>query len=440
MVINPLQWLLRNLGALVLAFIMAVIVWASAVTANDPNQEKVFIVPIEKIGQNPNVEIVGDIPKTVSIKLYAPQSILNQIDRSSGSISAWIDLSGLEAGSFTVPVHTEIKKDLRPVRTLEVNPESILLTMEPVITKTLTIEQRIIGEPALGYQAEQPNWSQSEVTVVGRESRVKKVVKVTATLDINNAAETIEKTIALRPVDVSGNIVTDVTLVPDSVDVVQPIMLLGGYRNVVVRVVTSGKVADGYRTTNITPSPLSVLVFSDDPQLVEKLPGYVETEPLDINGATDDIETILQLNLPEGVTVVGDPNVLVQVGVAALNNSVTISRQVEVIGLLPGFQATVSPEIVDVIIYGPVPVINKLTLVDVRVLVDLTGLDIGVHRITPSVEILPDGIREEAIMPETVEVEIKLLETPTPGPSPTPTSAPTLASEQLPTPTPTPSK
>ena len=44
MVINPLRWVLRNLGALVLAFVMAVIVWVSAVTSNDPNQERVYVV------------------------------------------------------------------------------------------------------------------------------------------------------------------------------------------------------------------------------------------------------------------------------------------------------------------------------------------------------------------------------------------------------------
>ncbi len=443
MAINPFRLLLRNIGALALAFVMAIIVWVSAVTANDPNQEKMVTIPLEKIGQSPDVEVVGEIPETVALKLYAPRSILEQIDRTTDALSAWIDLSGKTEGDYVLPVHTEIKKDLRPVRILSVDPENISLAIETVITKTMKIEKRISGEPAMGYKAEDPIWDGSDVIVMGRATQVKRITQVVAALDINNAAETIKKNVPLRAYDQNGSLVTDVTLLPDKIKLVQPITLMGGYRNVVVRVVTSGKVADGYRTTNITPSPLSVLVFSNDPQLVKQLPGYVETEPLDINGATDDIETILQLNLPEGVTVVGDPNVLVQVGVAALKNSVTISRQVEVIGLLPGFQASVSPELVDVIVYGPVPVINKLSLVDVRVIVDLSGLEIGVHKIKPSVEILPDGIRMEAVMPDTVEVEIKPLESPTPGPSPTPTptltqespAEPTLVTTQTPTPT-----
>ncbi|MCD6401872.1 MAG: hypothetical protein J7L73_08085 [Anaerolineales bacterium] len=425
MVINPLRWVLRNLGALVLAFVMAVIVWVSAVTSNDPNQERVYVVPIEIIGQNPDMALIGEVPEEAKLKLYAPQSILDQIDRSSGALRAWVDLSGFEPGTHVVPINNEVKKGLRPVRILEMDPESISLTLEYIVSRTMQIKTKVVGEPALGYQAEEPIWDQTEVTITGRSTLVDEIVSVEATLDINNAAETIEKTISLSPLDSNNNLITGVTLVPEKIKIVQPITLLGGYRNVVVRVVTSGQVADGYRTTNITPSPLSVLVFSDNPQLVEQIPGYVETQPLDIAGATDDIETILPLNLPEGITVVGDPNVLVQVGVAALQNSVTISRQVEVIGLVPGFAASVAPEVVDVIIYGSVPVINKLTQVDVRVVVDLTGLENGVYQLTPAVEILPEGIRKEAIMPETVEVTISTMETPTPKPfsdiTPTPT-------------------
>jgi YbbR domain-containing protein len=186
-------------------------------------------------------------------------------------------------------------------------------------------------------------------------------------------------------------------------------------------------VAEGYRQTNITVSPPNVLIFSTDPDLVTQLPGYVETEPLDLSGATDDFETILSINLPEGITVVGDPNVLVQVGIAAINASLSTSRPVEVIGLLPGLKAEVAPESIDVILFGPVPDLENLTAVDVRVLVDLTGLEIGEHTITPTVEILPDRIRRESIFPETVEVTIS--EAATPTPTSTGTITPTLTTQ-----------
>lgn len=432
--IHPLRWLVRNLGALLLAFIMAVIVWISAVTSADPNLSRSYVVPIEVIGQDPEMAILGEIPETAEITIFAPQSIIDQANRSNNAIRAWIDISDLEQGEHTIPLQIRVQDSLRPVRVQQVVPQNITLTLEKLVSKTLPILHEVRGQPALGYQAEQPEWSAEEVVISGRVSQVENVAVVEAVLDINGADETINTTITLRPLDSQGNLVKNVTLVPDKINVVQPITLLGGYRNVVVRVVTTGQVAEGYRTTNITPTPLNVLVFSDDPNLVEQLPGYIETEPLDLTGATDDIETILPLNLPEGVTVVGDSNVLVQVGVAALYSSVSISRQVEVIGIAPGFQALVSPEVVDVILYGPVPTLNQLSQVDVRVVVDVTDMEIGVHRVTPTVEILPEDIRKEALVPDMVEVVISQLETETPQANPEAAATPTLTPSPSPTP------
>jgi YbbR domain-containing protein len=148
------------------------------------------------------------------------------------------------------------------------------------------------------------------------------------------------------------------------------------------------------------------MVFSEDPQLVEGLPGYVNTKPLDLTGADNYLETILELDLPNGVTVVGDPTVLVQVNVTALETNMLISREIEIIGLLPGLVAEVSPPQVSVRVSGPVPVLDNLTLRDIRVVVDLTNLEAGVHTLTPTIEILPTDVILEDASPTTVEIVI----------------------------------
>jgi YbbR domain-containing protein len=103
---------------------------------------------------------------------------------------------------------------------------------------------------------------------------------------------------------------------------------------------------------------------------------------------------------------VGDPTVLVQVNVTALETSMVITREVEVIGLLPGLKAQVSPSQVSVRLSGSVPILENLTLRDIRVVVDLTSLGAGTHTLTPTVEILPSDIVWEDISPTTVEIVI----------------------------------
>jgi YbbR domain-containing protein len=193
-----------------------------------------------------------------------------------------------------------------------------------------------------------------------------------------------------------------------------------------VRVVTSGQPANGYKLTNITVSPVNVVVFSSNPQLVNDLPGYIETMPVELEGAEDDFDTFVALNLPEGISVVGDQSVLVQVSIAAIEGSLTLTLPVVPIGLLPTLAAEISPPTVDVILAGPVPVLNGLQTDDIRVSVDLTNLEVGTYQLEPAVDILPDRLIVETILPSTVEVTILVAPTPTATllASPTPRATP----------------
>jgi YbbR domain-containing protein len=119
--------------------------------------------------------------------------------------------------------------------------------------------------------------------------------------------------------------VEGVTIPPEQVTLTQPITRLGGYRNVVVKVITTGQPALGYRLTNVSVSPPTISVFSNNPQLVESLPGFVETNPLDLTGVKDDVEGACRSTCPTGVSVVGEQKVAVQVGVAAIEDSITLS-------------------------------------------------------------------------------------------------------------------
>jgi YbbR domain-containing protein len=401
-----LRWIGRNLSTLILAFILAVIVWGSAVTSADPDESRVFTIPIEVIGRDASMEILNTLPEQMLLTLFAPRSILDQIESDDVQLRAWIDLTGLESGTHTIPVNYQMPEDIRPVRVESVAPQKTDVILEQVVSRTIPIQTVVVGEPALGYQTDTLTWSDQEVSLSGLLSAVEQVDNVEVELDITGANKDIKTTLTLYPRVADGALIPGVSLSPEQVTVTQTITLRGGYRNMVIEVMTMGQVADGYRQTNITVSPPNVMVFSPDPNLLGQLPGYIETNLLDLTDSADDIETVLALNLPEGISIIGDPNVLVQVGVAAIEDSLRISRNVEIIGVLPEQMASVSPDIVEVIVFGPIPILDGLTDVDVRVVVDVTGLSIGIYSLAPQVIILPDRIQLQALSPETVQVEI----------------------------------
>jgi YbbR domain-containing protein len=432
--VKILRWLAKNFGTLLTAFILAAIVWISAVVASDPNQPGTLgrPVPIEIIGQASNLQLMGEVTRNVSVVLNAPASVWTQLNNDPSLVTAKVDLSNLGAGTHTVPVQIQITAHL--VRLVSQIPEQLTITLDSIASKDLPINLIVTGNPLIGYQAQTPQISPSQVTVTGPESLIAKVKQVRVTLDITNINQTLIRDEVPVLLDGEGQIVTGLTVSPETITVTQPITLLGGYRYLIVRAITQGQIASGYQVTNVLISPVGVVVFSSNPELVNSLPGYVETLPIDLTGKDSNFDTLIDLNLPPGISVVGDAKVLVQISVEVIKSSLSISLPVETIGLAPGLEAAVDPAVLDAILSGPVPVLNALGLTDVRVTVDLTGYGVGSFQLTPQVNILSDQVQLVSLLPSTVTVTISNAPTPTPLGTPGGTETPTLPPGLTPTP------
>jgi hypothetical protein len=151
--------------------------------------------------------------------------------------------------------------------------------------------------------------------------------------------------------------------------------------------------------------PPTVTVFGT-PNIIGALPGFIETEAIDTEGAQADVIERPALNAPPNVAVVpGQQPVEVRVAVEAIQSSLTMEITPAIQGLGPSLTSTVSPQTVEVILGGPLPLLETLEADDVRVVLDLFGLPLGTHQIEPQV-VVPEGITAQSILPPTVQVEI----------------------------------
>lgn len=413
-----LRSILKNLPTVTLALALAITVWISAVTQTDPTIEKVYprAIPVELVGQDPGIVIVSDAPAQVTITLRAPNTIWNRLTNEQIPVRAIVDLTGLPPGDHSLPV--QIQVGIQPVAVVSYMPRTYNISLEHLSLKTYPVKLSVRGELGIGFQSGELKVDPQQVSVSGPESLVERISEVRATLDLNSATENIRRSINLQPVDVNGNLILGVTVTPDKVTASVDVSQRGGYRNVVVKVVLTGKVVDGYRVTNINVFPPAITVFSADPKLVESLPGFVETAALNLDGVKDDLDVRLPLSLPPGVSVVGEQTVGVQVGVASIEGSLTLaSMPVTVIGLGENLEAKVAPETVDVFLTGPVPLLSSLAMRDVRVVVDLLNSDAGVYQRVPRVELPNSEIKVQSILPGSVEVTISPRRAPTRTPS-----------------------
>lgn len=414
------RWISKNYRTFLWAFALSMAVWISAVTSADPTETGTLSapVPVQILGGDTELVIVNSkVPEVAEVTIRAPRSVWDMIEADPQIVHAILDLSGLSSGEHELELQIQIS--VRPVQVVSVVPGTITLTLEPIDTKTLNINVNVSGEAAIGYQVGEANIEPLEVKVSGAESQVQKVARAQVLLNLDGIRENFEQTLPIEIVDENGQVVEGVSASPDSISVTMPVSQQGGYRDVAVKLVVTGQVASGYRLTDLSVFPPVVTVFAGDPELVNNLPGFLETLVVDLQNAQENISSRVALNLPEGVSVVGEQTVLIQAGVSPIESSVTLAgEKVEVIGLGNKLDAQVSPSTVDVILSGPLPLLDTLILQDVRVTVDLTGLGVGTHQIIPKVEILIADVVVESILPNTIEVVIAPMGTLTVTPTP----------------------
>ncbi|GAB4424223.1 MAG: hypothetical protein Kow002_13760 [Anaerolineales bacterium] len=401
-----LRWLGTNLRTFLWAFLMALAVWVAAVSASDPDEERLYpnAIPIEIVGQSPGTIITGEHPESIQITLRAPQSIWEQLlTDEKNKIRAIVDLSGLGEGQHELPIQIQI--ETQPVRIVSVFPETATINLEALITRTFPLTLTIAGEPAVGYRTGEASISPDEIIVSGPKSSVEQVDRVRVFVNLAGIRESIDQSLSVQALDENNQQVNNVSLSPEKALVTIPISQQGGYRDLAVKVVVQGQVANGYRLTNISVFPPVVTVYSTDPALVNELPGVLETTPLELENANEDLSTRLGIPLPEGVSLVGEQTVLVQVGISAIQSSLPISdKAIEIEGLQEGWSIQLAPSTVDVILSGPLPLLDTLSPQDVQVIIDVSGLEAGTHQLEPEVRILVSEITVESILPSTVEV------------------------------------
>ncbi len=144
------------------------------------------------------------------------------------------------------------------------------------------------------------------MVISGAESLVSKIDHIQATLDLTNARQNINVSIPLQVEDAKGTVISGVSILPDNVQVSLPVIQQGGYRDMAVKVMTVGNPASGYSLTSVAALPPIVTVYSANSDIIDAMPGYVETSSLDLSGAQADIEKQLGIILPPGVTLIGE--------------------------------------------------------------------------------------------------------------------------------------
>ncbi len=397
------RWLANNASLMILAVLMAFLVWVVASLQQDPIFERTLSAPVVIVASPPNDQTVlaSTLPTSVTVRVRAPQSTFDSL--SAGSIQVAVDLSQLGIGEHTIRLEPVIRAS--PAELIAWRPLTASVVIAEVIAVSMPVRVILEGTPAIGYRAQPPLAAPPQVLVTGARQIVEQIEQLEVKVNIEGARSSVEQTARPATRSRDGGSPSNVVLSPTVVSVRVPLEQLSNFKDLAVRVRPVGQPAEGYAITSISVSPQVVTVFGPR-ETIQQLPGFIDTLEVSVAGATQDVEQRVGLNVPPNVSPIGDNvTVLVRVRIEPQQGARTVSRRATVVGLGEGLSAKVSPLTVDIVLAGPQPTLSRLTLDNVRVEVDVTGLDVGVHQLTPKVTV-PEDLSIQSVVPSAVQVEI----------------------------------
>jgi len=392
---------LSKMTSVMLAIVLAIIIWATAIRANDPEDTTTLEIPIEVVGTPPDAELVSRPPDVIRLTIQGPASTLENV--SPDDYQAIIDLSDVPYGDMTVQI--QLHGDVDLVEVVSWFPEDTVIEMEQIVTREIPIIFQIRGEVARGHRTGEERIEPETVQITGPAPRVDQISEGRVIVFLDDAREDITERRRPTFYDSQGNVasVVGLTVDPAEVEVIIPVEELAGFAEKPITVNWIGEPAQGYRLLDVNVEPSSVQV-TGLPATLEAL--RIQTEPIDISGLNDTEVRQVSLDLPDGVQLVDIQPVVVTVEIEPILSSSVVQRPVEVRALGDGFEAILDPEEVRVFLFGPLPVLDTLTDNDVRVTIDLLNLITGTHLLEPFVSVSVEDVEVRSTQPTRITVVI----------------------------------
>lgn len=394
-----------NSGLFALSVVLAFGLWIIVTDAENPTRTRVLPVDLEvqPVRLEPDVAVANEL-QPVRVRIRVEEDVFESL--TAADFEATVDLDGFTIGVYNEPVEVRPTTSRGNLRVEEVLPNEIEVVLAQLVTKRVPIVVSPVGEPPVDYEMSSPEADDESADVSGPQDLVEQVTQATGTINVDGRTETIDQAVRLEPRDARGNLVQGVSVDPALTDVRVEIDAVTYTRAVVVvpRIDRNTVPAPGYNVVGVSVDPVTVTV-SGSQEYIEGA-STIDTQPISVDGATDDLVKVVSLDLPSGVTVLGNVNVTVTILVSPSEGRITLTLPVAVENLAAGLAVAGALPNVVVTLEGPTPDLLGLSGANVSATINLEGREPGTHQVTVDVS-APPGIDVGSIAPPVVEVTLE---------------------------------
>lgn len=307
----------KNLGYKILAILVALCLWSYVNSERNPEAKKTFVVPISIIGCDDNHVAEFADTSNASVAITGQKTIVDSIEKAG--VHAIADLSDIklardEITKKSVKIKTKIDGVEKNEIDIKIKPQSVLVTIEPTISKALPIETDMQLGVSANYTHEQVKIFPPQIEILGKVSDINRVSR--AVVNLGNITKTadIDTYKDIELVDKKGDYVKNVNLSTDRARVILHFIETNVSKTLPISCDITGKPKYPARVVSVQLQPQSITVFGRLNDLEQM--SSIHTQKVSVEGMTAGVtKSNVPLVLPAGVTVKGNKVVTVSIGI-----------------------------------------------------------------------------------------------------------------------------
>lgn len=189
---------LRNIWLKFLSICIAAMLWL--VVAGDRVVERALRVPIEFQNIPQGLEIVGEPPESVDVRLRASSGAFGRL--APGDMAAVIDVRTARPGRRLFHLTPGAVKGPYGIEVVQVAPSTLPIAFENSAVRVVQVKPSVEGRPAPGYEVGAISSDPATVEIVGPESSLRGLNEaMTEPISVANATRPIREVVTVGVAD-----------------------------------------------------------------------------------------------------------------------------------------------------------------------------------------------------------------------------------------------
>ena len=200
----------RNLGLKFLSTLVAIMLWL--IVAGERVVERVMRAPVEFQNLPAGLELVGNPPDTVEVRLRGSSGALSRM--TAGDMSAVLDLTTARPGRRLFHITSSQVNVPYGLEIVQVGPSTLMMEFEMSGIRQIKVEPDIDGRPATGYEITMVTSDPETVEVAGPESALKRLqAAITEPVSVTEQTRSVREVVTIGVPDSSLRLRTPQTAV-----------------------------------------------------------------------------------------------------------------------------------------------------------------------------------------------------------------------------------